>query len=78
MFSLIFTQAVEGAQIYSDQRSHATVRIHHFKWKINTQIRDLCSEAMAALMKKQSLDPTPEATLSGYFTHTGQYMINHE
>jgi hypothetical protein len=54
------------------------VRIHHFKWKINTQIRDLCSEAIAALMKKQSLDPTPEATLSGYFTHTGQYMINHE
>jgi hemoglobin len=71
-------QVFGGPQTYSEQRGHPRLRMRHFKWEINAQMKDLWLEAMFTAMDKQSLDPTLQAAMSSYFTNTANHMINHE
>jgi hemoglobin len=76
--ALFLIQVFGGPQTYSEQRGHPRLRMRHFKWEINTQMRDLWMEAMFTAMNKQNLDQALKATMSSYFTNTANHMINHE
>jgi hemoglobin len=76
--AMFLIQIFGGPQTYSEQRGHPRLRMRHFKWEINTQMRDLWLEAMFVAMNKQVLDSVLKATMSSYFTNTANHMINHE
>lgn len=76
--ALFLNQVFGGPQTYSEQRGHPRLRMRHFKWEIDLQMKDLWLKAMSAAMDKQDLDPALKATMSSYFTNTANHMINHE
>jgi len=70
-------QVFGGPQTYSEQRGHPRLRMRHFKWQIDSQMRDHWLEAMFTSMDKLSMGIEVKEAMINYFTNTANHMINH-
>lgn len=76
--SLFLLQVFGGPQTYSEQRGHPRLRMRHFKWKINAEMRNHWLNAMMTALDQLSLDPNAKELMLGYFITVANHMINHE
>ena len=76
--ALFLIQVFGGPQTYSEQRGHPRLRMRHFKWVIDTKMRDHWLEAMFVSMDRLGLGSDIKDALTSYFTNTATHLINHE
>lgn len=75
---LFLVQVFGGPGTYSEQRGHPRLRMRHFKWAIDQNLRDLWLEAMFTSMDQLGMPPEVKEALLHYFTNTANHMVNHE
>lgn len=75
---LFLIQVFGGPQNYSEERGHPRLRIRHFNWKIDAQMRDHWLNAMFTALDKIEPEQNVKELMMGYFIKVANHMINHE
>lgn len=75
---LFLLQVFGGPQTYSEERGHPRLRMRHFDWKIDPEMRDLWLNSMLSSLDKLNPEQNVKELMMQYFIKVANHMINHE
>jgi hemoglobin len=67
-----------GPPNYSMERGHPRLRMRHFPFAINQQVRDAWVNHMLAAVRTSDAHPKDKALMSTYFEQTATFLMNSE